>query len=92
MKQLVCERCGGNEFVEQDGFRTCKFCNTKFVIQPEDIPQKRSKIALSDDITLLLKKCKDDPLNAWRYASLVLDIDPNNVEAQQFLSKNRKVR
>lgn len=87
MKQLVCERCGGNDFVEQNGFRTCKYCKTKFVIQPEDTPQKGSKIALNDDIKALLKKCIDDPANAYRYASLVLDMDPSNTEAKKYLNK-----
>ncbi len=92
MKQLVCERCGGNDFVEQNGFRTCKYCMTKFVIQSEDSPQKKSKITLNDDIKALLKKCIDDPANAKRYASLVLDIDPNNSEAKKHLSKEREGR
>lgn len=87
MKQLVCERCGGNEFIENNGYRTCKFCNTKFVMQPGDIPQKSSNIALNDDIKLLLKKCIDDPANARRYASLVLDIDPGNTEAKKYFQK-----
>lgn len=85
MKQLVCERCGGNDFVEQIGFRTCKYCKTKFVIQPEDVLQKGSNIALNDDIKVLLKKCEDDPANARRYANLVLDMDPTNSEAMDHL-------
>lgn len=92
MKQLVCERCGGNDFVEQNGYRTCLYCNTRYVIQPEDIPQKSSRIALNDDIEQLLKKCRDDPVNAFRYASLVLDIDPDNSEALKFMYKNWRGR
>lgn len=89
MKQLVCERCGGNDFVEQDGYRICNYCHTRFVIQPEDTPHKSSNIALNDDIQLLLKKCTDDPANATRYASLVLDIDPGNPEAKKYLNRTR---
>lgn len=85
MKQLVCERCGGNDFVEQNGYRTCKYCNTSYVIQPEDTSHKSSNIVLDKDIELLLKKCKDNPANAYRYASLILDIDPGNSEAKQYL-------
>ncbi len=85
LKQIVCERCGGNDFLEQNGFRTCKYCLTRFVIQPQDRPQKSSTIALENDIKTLLKKCRDDPTNARRYASLVLDIDPTNYEASKYL-------
>lgn len=92
MKQLVCERCGGNDFVEQNGYRTCKYCNTSYVIQPEDSPRKNSNIALDDDIQLLLKKCRDDPANAARYASLVLDLDPRNSEALKYSNKKGRGR
>lgn len=69
MKQIVCERCGGNNFVEQDGYRICNYCHTSFVIQPEDTPQKSSNIALNDDIQMLLKKSfviqpEDTPQNS----------------------------
>lgn len=89
MKQLVCERCGGNGFVEQNGYRTCLYCDTRYVIQPEDTPQKSSSIALDEDIKRLLQKCNDDPANANRYASLILDIDPSNTDALKILDRSR---
>jgi hypothetical protein len=36
---------------------------------------------------MLLRKCQDDPLQAKRYASLVLDIDPSNKEAARYIKK-----
>lgn len=87
MQQLVCERCGGNDFLVQSGYRICQYCNTKFVMQPGDFPQKSSSIALNNDIELLLKRCRDDPANARRYASLVLDMDPGNSEAMMYCFK-----
>ena len=30
-------------------------------------------------------KCKEDPVNAKKYANLVLDIDPHNVEALKYV-------
>ena len=87
MKQYVCENCGANDFFEQNGYRICKYCNAKYLIQREDIPHIKSSISLNDDIKMLLKKCKDDPANTRRYASLVLDIDPGNIEALQYLRK-----
>ena len=44
-----------------------------------------SGISLDDDISRLLSKCKEDPLNAKKYANLVLDIDPHNVEALKYV-------
>lgn len=87
MRIFVCERCGGNDFRQEKGFRTCQYCNTSYVLTAEEIPQKLSNISLNDDIKSLLNKCKNDPTNARRYASLVLDIDPTNSEARRFLNR-----
>jgi hypothetical protein len=84
MKVQICERCGGGEFVDRDGYRICQYCNTKFLITSEDVTRKESSIALGNDIKMLLQKCQDDPVNAHRYASLVLDMDPSNVEALKY--------
>jgi len=51
----------------------------------EDLAMKESTIAINDDISMLLSKCRDDPDNARRYASLILDIDPGNSEALRYL-------
>jgi hypothetical protein len=85
MKIEICEKCGGGEFIDQSGYRICKYCNTKYLITPEDVARKESNISLNNDIVMLLKKCRDDPANARRYASLVLDMDPGNVEALKIL-------
>jgi len=85
MKVEKCEKCGGGEFIDCDGYRICQYCNTRYLITPEDTTRKESNITLDDDIKMLLQKCRDDPENAPRYASLVLDIDPGNAEAIKFL-------
>lgn len=87
MKITTCEKCGGGEFIDRDGYRICQYCNTKYLITAEDVTQKRSTISLDNDISMLLQKCRDDPANAYRYASLVLDMDPGNVEAVKFIKK-----
>ena len=87
MKIEICERCGGGEFVDRDGYRICQYCNTKYLKMPEDVIRKGSSIALDNDITMLLQKCQDDPANARRYASLVLDMDPGNVDAVKYFNK-----
>ena len=94
MKRFDCECCGSSKFSTEDGFRICAFCGTKYQIEKADIPviPKTSNIALNDDVQLLLQKCKTDPANAKRYASLVLDIDPNNQEAQNILNTNKGKR
>ena len=87
MKITTCEKCGGSDFVDRDGYRICQYCGTKYLITDEDVPRKSSSIALENDISILLQKCRDDPVNAHRYASLVLDIDPGNVEALKYLKR-----
>ena len=49
-------------------------------------PPPRSVIDVESDIQALLQKCREDPLNRNRYASLILDIDPTNREARSYLS------
>jgi len=85
MKIEICEKCGGGEFVDRDGYRICQYCHTKYLITPEDVPKKESSISLNNDIIMLLQKCQDDPANAYRYANLVLDMDPGNIEAIKYL-------
>ena len=87
MKIVICERCGSPELVDHDGFRICQNCNTKYLITSEDVTRKRSNITLDNDILMLLEKCREDPANARRYASLVLDIDPGNYEATKYLKR-----
>ena len=87
MKIVICERCGGVEFLDRDGFRICQYCDTKYLITSEDVTRKESSIALDSDIKMLLQKCKDDPANARRYASLILDMDPGNNEAIKYCKR-----
>jgi hypothetical protein len=87
MKIEICERCGGGEFVDRDGYRICQYCNSKYLITSEDVTRKGSSITLDNDIKMLLQKCQDDPANARRYASLVLDMDPGNVDAVKYFKR-----
>ena len=54
-------------------------------MEPDDQAPKDSNIDLNSDVERLLDKCRTDPGNRRRYASLILDIDPTNAEAIQFL-------
>jgi hypothetical protein len=85
MKLVVCTRCGSRELLEEAGYVICAYCQSRFSPQPDDLPHKDTVIGLHSDIQVLLQKCMDAPANRWRYASLILDIDPTNEEATKYL-------
>lgn len=85
MKILECSRCGSKELLEVDRYFVCTFCQSKFVPQAAERPPVRTTIELETDIERLLRQCREDPANQARYASLILDIDPLNKEALQYL-------
>ena len=98
MKALICSSCGASRWKEDGGYRICLHCGTKYEkvfaeqrtevassIQTIAASQVQSEIALNDDVARLLQKCKAEPMNAKKYANLILDIDPTNKEAQQYL-------
>lgn len=85
MKKFICENCGANDFIEKNGYKICKYCGSKFLINLEDIPIKDTQIALGDDVKRLLSKCENDPVHARRYVNLILDIDPTNKEVYKYL-------
>lgn len=87
MKKIYCENCGADEFVEENGFQICRYCKSKFMIHQEGTPSKESKIALNEDVLRLLRLCQENPAKAEKYASLILDIDPTNSEAQKYLRR-----
>ena len=86
MRLVECTACGSKELVEEDGLIVCVYCQARYVPQVDVSPPRTSIVGVASDIEALLKKCRDDPANRWRYASLVLDLDPTNREAQQYLS------
>ena len=87
MKALICEHCGGDEFIEKDGYRICRYCKSKFVPSKEEKAKKAATISLNDDVERLLNKCKTDPARAKKYARLILEMDPNNIEAMLIMMR-----
>jgi uncharacterized Zn finger protein (UPF0148 family) len=85
MNPAECTRCGSNEFYELDGYIICAYCRSKYSPAVEDVSVKETTIGVHSDIQLLLQKCKEDPANRRRYASLILDLDPTNQEAAAYL-------
>ena len=90
MKRIVCEGCGSNEFLEENGYFVCKYCGRKYLKTKDDIPEKESDFDLSEDVQSLLKKWDNDPENALKYANLILQIDPNNKRAIECRNNNSK--
>jgi hypothetical protein len=85
MQPVECPKCGSMDLVAQGGYVVCAYCRSKFVPRDEDIPPPESIISVESDIQALLRKCRDDPANSRRYANLILDIDPTNLEAMKYL-------
>lgn len=85
VKLSTCEQCGSHSFSTKDNKLICDYCSTAYSITNSDFSAKNTSIDLNDDVNRLLEKCRKDPNNAKRYASLVLDIDPSNSEATKYM-------
>lgn len=85
MKVLSCEKCAATEFIEESGYRVCSYCHTRYVMDDDERAVSEVNIEIDSDIQMLLMKCREDPVNARKYANLILDIDPGNLEAKRFL-------
>jgi DNA-directed RNA polymerase subunit RPC12/RpoP len=85
MKLVECTPCGSKELFEENGYIVCEYCRSRFAPQAGDAPPRETVIGVQSDIQVLLRKCKDDPANRHRYASLILDIDPTNYKATDYL-------
>ena len=85
MHPAECTRCGSTDLDERQGFVVCAYCQSKYPVQMKAAPAKETTIGIHSDIEQLLQKCRDDPANRRRYASLILDMDPTNQEASLFL-------
>lgn len=86
MCQETCANCGANEFIVKDGYKICKYCNSRFKIKDTNgTKNDKSLISVKSDIDVLLQKCEDEPWNSRKYANLILDIDPTNQKAKQYL-------
>ena len=95
MKAFECKNCGATDLKFKVNRYICEYCGSTFLpdtsdgVFNADTSSKsscvNSGISLSNDILDLLEKCKNDPINAKRYANLILDIDPDNTEALKYV-------
>ena len=89
MKEIFCENCGSNDLFEENGYRICKYCGSKYFITLDDKTIRQSSIDLNSDVERLLRKCQEEPERAIKCAQRILEIDPNNEEALRILGNNR---
>lgn len=85
MRQVICPNCGADEFVEKENYRICAYCESKYIIEKEDLSPPNTQISINEDIQELLRKCKTEPYKAKHYANLILDLDPFNIDATKYL-------
>lgn len=85
MKPIFCESCGSNELTNENDYWICAYCGSKTLNKNTSKSSKDTNISIGSDIKVLLQKCKDEPVNARKYANLILDIDPYNEEALKYI-------
>jgi hypothetical protein len=85
MKSVECTCCGSKELLEDDGSVVCAYCRSRLKLEVSDHPPKGAIIDFQSDIQALFNKCVEDPANRRRYVNLILDIDPSNQKAKQYL-------
>ena len=95
MKELVCDMCGSNNIIKQDGLFVCQACNTKYsieearkmmfgeVVEVEGTVKIDSSEELSNLYELARRASKtNDSKHALDYYEKILIKEPNSWEAQ----------
>lgn len=95
MNKLVCELCGCNDLVKQEGFFICQACGTKYTVEEArkmmiegtvDVSGSTVKVDTSAAVEKYLAnarraKQKEDWEETEKYYNLVEQNDPTNIEA-----------
>ncbi len=88
MKAIVCELCGSNEIIKQDGFFTCQSCGTKYDLEEARKLMNISvvKVDLSSEVDNRLKNAINEYKAgntevAYQLFVEILNIDSDNPEA-----------
>ena len=100
MKAVVCELCGSNELVKEDGMFVCQYCGTKYSLEEARKLMVEATVTVSGTVKVdgiasadnLLMRAKAieaqgniDEAESHYYR--VLDLDPENVEAKQGIER-----
>ena len=99
MKALVCEMCGSNDIVKQDGYFVCQVCGTKYSVEEArkmmiegsvDVSGSTIKIDSSDDLAKLYQAARNaretsDTESALKHYENISAKDPNSWEALFYL-------
>ena len=105
MKTLVCEMCGSNNLLKEDGVFVCQNCKTKYTVEEA----KRMMIDGTVDVSGTVKvdntdavskylqnarraKAKEDWEETEKYYNLVEQNDPDNIEAIFYSSYGKAKR
>ena len=89
MQAMVCELCGSNDIVKQDGYYVCQHCGTKYTVEEAKKligVVKIDKTEETDNLLLLARRAREEnnSENAEKYYGMVLIQSPNNWEASFF--------
>ncbi|MBO4472659.1 MAG: TFIIB-type zinc finger domain-containing protein [Clostridia bacterium] len=81
---LICEKCGGHDFVEENGVFVCQSCGAKHI--PEDTKKTTDQTETSKKLSNLYERARksievNDLTHAAEYYKQILDEDPSNWEA-----------
>lgn len=94
MKAIVCELCGSNDIIKENGVYVCKHCGTKYTLEEArklmfDGPVDVQGTVTVDNSSLVEKslinarraKQKEDWEETEKYYNIVEQNDPSNIEA-----------
>lgn len=89
MQKIVCELCGSNDVVKQDGVYVCQHCGTKYTAEEAKKligTIKIDKQEETNNLLVLARRAREqgNADNAEKYYGLLAQNDPNNWEASFF--------
>lgn len=89
MNAIICEMCGSQDLVKQDGMYVCQHCGTKYTV--EEARKLLGTVAIdksteTEKLLVLARRAREEGNieNAEKYYGLVMQDDPNNWEATFF--------
>ena len=98
MNELMCEMCGSNDVVKQDGLYVCQSCGTKYSVEEARKMMAGDKVEVEGTVKIdtsselenlyeLARRAKDtnNSENALKYYDQILVKEPNSWEAQFYV-------